>query len=1042
MATLDERAAAILAKREATQEVTRPSVEDRAAAILAKRDTPGAAPGVQAPSADLDPNSISSKFGAAIDRTQAAVGGTVEAVGEASGSPVLAAYGKQMRDDNLQEAAAYGTPDQGMSYKNVDWSDMGSIGTFFQDLGIETAPSMAGVTGGAMAGQQAGAAFGGKGRAVGGLVGGFLGSLGVSVGQVQNAIKEHDPDAKSPWIALGSGTAMAALDSVGMSTLLKPLIKTMGADAVFTGLVKQGITQEAALGLVKGAATEATVGALQGVISSGGASIGAGKAIDPNDIVEEAINGAIGGAMMGGTIGGVSGAVSGVRHNNLTEGSAKATTIDTDTSPQGIFGKIFSTMGGKSTDMLEGLANTSSTAKEFRERFTADMSGKSASGKTLFEDADLMAGKWRTQWEEATKGKSKEQLDTLFEELSGPKDTLSPEAAKARDILDSVYHEAKSRGLDDIGYVEGHLPVRMDKDKINDNRDQFIQDITPFYESPEAAAKAVDNWMEKTARDDDGMAPPIDRLVTENSTTGELEAMTRARKDKNDPESMKYRFGQGNTVPEFGHLEKSRSFAQVPQKVLNNYVKEQTGKEKSQAVKDYFEGAGHRLAFVDAFGAKGEKANFQIAKAVKESQSKGRAVPKLEIDRMYDLLDAYNGLHGRVKDARIRQAQSTLGAFMTVKTLPLAALSSLSEFVTPAIRGDVAAAMAALAPTFSALAHDFKRTLLKGVPRSEFAQVASEANISFDAATSVAAERLGANMLSRGASKMTRAFFIMNGLSLVTHVNRTYAAKTADIIIQRNLRALSGGLDVNSAKGRYYQNQLRSVGIDVETNAAARALHSPSSPSQTQAAWDARVLGIKRFTDQTVLEPNLGSTPLWMNEGRYQSIAMLKRYPAAFGNTMLPALRRKFSAQYAGSNSRAVQGLMGASFTVGMIIAIGYAQDTLKQIAKTGEQDYEDDRSETQRFMDVINSTMAPLQLSLVMDFFAAPRYGSDPVTAVAGPIAGFAKDTAMASYKTIQSFADEPTAGYAVKYLWEQTPARFFRPAKEAINNEFGIGQ
>ena len=295
-------------------------------------------------------------------------------------------------------------------------------------------------------------------------------------------------------------------------------------------------------------------------------------------------------------------------------------------------------------------------------------------------------------------------------------------------------------------------------------------------------------------------------------------------------------------------------------------------------------------------------------------------------------------------------------------------------------------------------------------------------------------------MLSKKMTKMTRNFFILNGLSLVTHVNRVYSAKVADTIIQRNLLALSSGLSVDSAKGRYYQNQLRSIGLDVNTTADAMALNSPSGPSQVKAAWDARVLGVRRFVDQTVLEPNLGSTPLWMNEGRYQSIAMLKRYPAAFGNTMLPALRRKFSAQYAGSNQRAAAGFVGAAFTVGMIIGIGYIQDMLKQTAKTGELDPEDTRTELQRFMDVINQTLSPLQMSLVMDFFAAPRYGSDPVSAVAGPMAGFAKDTAMASYKTIQSFADDPTGGYAVQYLWGQTPARFFKPAKEAIDSELGL--
>ncbi|UMO76452.1 putative structural protein [Pseudomonas phage BroderSalsa] len=1039
MATLDERAAAILAKREQGVTVDRPSLDDRAAEIMAKRGTSQGLLGEVAP---VDPNSASSKLGAAVDRYQASLGGTVEALGEATGSQYLTDTGKQLRDENLAEAAKYGQPDQGMSYKDVNWEDLGSVGTFLKDIGIETAPSMAQVMGGAVAGQQVGGMAGGYGRAVGGTIGGFLGALGVNVGQVQNAIKEHDPDAKSPWHALGAGAAMSTLDAGGASLLLRPFVKNLGEDVVYNGLVKQGLAKEAALDLIKGATVESGIGAAQGAIQGVAAAKGAGKELDTDLIVEDMINNAIGGALLGGTVGGAASVAGNAMHNSRVEGSAKEIVPGTpDTDPQSVPGKIWSTMGGRSTDMLQGLGEASPTARQFIEDFNPDQSGQTATRKTIFEDADLLAGNWRTQVDEATAGLSKRELDSLMDEVSTPGKQLGERAQALRNTLDDVYNEAQARGLENIGYVEGHLPLRVDEGIVKKDKAAFIDTITPYYESKASATKVVDDWLAASGKDPE-TAPPIDRLVTENTTTGDLEIMQAQRKDKADPDTMKYRFGQGSTTPEFGHLEKSRAFGNVPQNVLNKFAKEQTGKERLEAVKDYFEGAAHRLAYVDRFGAKGEVANANIAKAVYEAQANGRPVPKIEIDRMYDLLDAYNGLKGRVKDRRIRTAQSTLGAALTIKTLPLATLSSLTEFMTPAIRGDVASAMRALIPTFGAIAHDAKRVLFKGVPRTEFAQVASEANITFDAATSVAAERLGANMLSRGASKVTRQFFILNGLSLITQVNRTYAAKTADIIIQRNLRALSSGLSVNSAKGRYYQNQLRSMGIDVQTNAQAVALYSPSSPSQTQAAWDARVLGIKRFVDQSVLEPNLATTPLWMNEGKFQLLAMLKRYPAAFGNTMLPAIARKFSPQYAGSNSRAAAGLVGASFVVGMILGLGYLQDMLKMVMKTGEVDYDDDRDERQVFQDVINTTLTPLQMGLVMDFFSAPRYGSDPVSSVAGPAAGAAKEGAMAAYRTIQSFADDPTSGYAVKFLWEQTPARFFRPAKEAINSEFGIGQ
>jgi hypothetical protein len=51
-----------------------------------------------------------------------------------------------------------------------------------------------------------------------------------------------------------------------------------------------------------------------------------------------------------------------------------------------------------------------------------------------------------------------------------------------------------------------------------------------------------------------------------------------------------------------------------------------------------------------------------IAKAVKEAQDKGRPVDKAEVNRMYDVLDAYNGMYQRIQDENIKVAQSVLSS--------------------------------------------------------------------------------------------------------------------------------------------------------------------------------------------------------------------------------------------------------------------------------------------------------------------------------------------------------------------------------------------
>jgi hypothetical protein len=121
-------------------------------------------------------------------------------------------------------------------------------------------------------------------------------------------------------------------------------------------------------------------------------------------------------------------------------------------------------------------------------------------------------------------------------------------------------------------------------------------------------------------------------------------------------------------------------------------------------------------------------------------------------------------------------------------------------------------------------------------------------------------------------------------------------------------------------------------------------------------------------------------------------------------------------------------------------MAIGYLQDELKQIAKAGALDYEDTRTEFQRIGDVLNATLMPMQMQYATDMVFSQRYGASPIETVAGPAAGFLKEVATASSRTISSFEEEPTSGYIWQFLFKQTPARVFKPAGDSIKEEFEL--
>lgn len=994
---------------------------------------------------DRDPNSWGSIIGRNVDQLQANAGGTLEAIGEATGSQFLQDAGKGIREEQLQQAQEYGDPSH-TSYKDVELDDIGSVGAYLKNVVGGAAPALTvqlGAMGaGAAAGRAAGAVGGPIGQGLGAVIGGGLASMGINVGALQNEMKRIDPDVKSPWTAILGGTAMSALDVVGLKGIAGPLVRTLGRDAAYSAFLHSGVPKGLALEAVKGAAIEGSTSAAQSVIQDVGAAVGTDTKVDPEKLVENAINNFIGGGVMGGAIRGGGHILDTMAQNATVAGTAKPGSVFTDGSIKepGMLAKLWNSAAGSAIDALNPIARTSEAGEDFVRTFRPDISGEKATGKTIFEDTELKAGGWKSKVDEAVEGLSKADKEALLAKASDPSAVLTGREKTFRTTMDSIVKSARDAGLD-VGYIKGHMPFHLDVKRMTDPALKFIDTITPYFKDRAAAEAATKTYLDRQEAGNQGdSTPPADRRVSIDPTTGETVIKPQFQANKS-PDEMRSRMNQGKNAPEFGQLESARAFGAVPQHILNNFVKEQSVDQKITAIHDYAEGAAHRIAYAERFGGDNEKANAQIAKAVYEAQAAGKVVRQADVDRMYNILDAYNGLYGRIKNEKLRSLNAVASTASTVITLPFAVLSTLTEFLTPAIRGDIGSAVQAMAPTFAHFAREATRKLFKGVPQSDFAKVASEANLSLEASLSVASERLGSTMYNRTAAKVSRGFFILNGVSYMTHINRVYAAKTADIIFEKNLYALANGLSVTSAKGAQMAAQLRSMGVNVNNAAEAMALYAPQGPTMTLQAREARTLAMRRFTSQSVLEPNLSDTPLWMNNGHLQFLAMLKRYPTAFTNTILPLVARKANPAFAGSFTNATVGATAGLFLLAGMVGIGYIQDELKNIRKSGEINYDDPRSEGARLRDVLMQTIAPMQVQYVTDMAFANKYGMDPTSVILGPALGTVNDLGKKVVApTIASFSDNPTSGYVWKFLYKKSPFRDIESGQEWIDDTFDL--
>ncbi|AFU62933.1 virion structural protein [Pseudomonas phage UFV-P2] len=1025
----------------ANQPVVAPEVAPEAAPVAAR---PAMKPSAE-PVTVEDPGSLSSAIGRGVDTMQSNMGATLRVAGELTGSQYLQDYGDQIAKDNAAEAREYGKAPVA-SYKDV--TDVGTAADYIKNIVGEAVPSLSTV----VAGSAAGARVGGSGPAkvAGGAVGALLASMGINIGALDNQMKELDPESSHPLTAFLGGTGLAAIDAVGAGVVAKPLLPLLGKSGAYNMLIQSGFPKATALEAITLAGKHAAVsGVTEGVTSGAQQGIqdqlamgATGVRMDPSQLLENVINAAIGGTALGAPAGAVSSAVGTMGRNNDAVDSAyvptQKPTNPKDFEPTGLGRRLWQEGGSEATALLKPLAEASPVAKDFVETFRADMTGETGSKKTIFEDQELTAGKWKGELDNITRGKSSEELNKIFDDASGTNPT-TPEAMAVRQILDSVRDEAINRGELTVGKIKDYMPFSLEESRVD--TPEFLQDITPYFKDKAAAEKAVSDWKAEMTNDDRGnTAPEVKNLQTLDPATG-LWVTQKSQQIGGKADTQRSKFAQSSAVPKFGQLEESRAFGSVPQNVLNKYTKSQTGKERRKELLDYFEGASHRIAYAERFGINGEKANAIITSAVAEAQAAGKKVSKEEVDRMYNLVNAYNGMYGRIKNQQLKNITGAVSSGVTASRLALAGLSTFTEFSIPFAKAGVTTSLAQVMPTIGEAIRQSTAKILRSVPPSETGRLMNDLNMSLESTTSLAAERIGANMFNTMGQKIVRMEFLLNGMSAITHVNRIFATKVAESVWTNNLSDMAAGLPFSSANGTLKLNQLKEMGVDIKSQQEALNLLSPRTPSEVVAAQNLKNLAIRRFVDQSVLDPTFADKPMWMNNGMVQMAGLLKGYPAAYGNIILPMMMRRMTPSFSGSWTNVGAASAGIAFSLGLMLSLGYIQDELKNGLKFGGASRDDTRTPEQQFADVVMQ-QAPLQLSMVWDMLSAKRRGSTAVEALAGPVAGFAGETADAAYKTIGSFAEDPTLGHVWEYMYKQTPARPFLAGKEALNELSGLNE
>jgi hypothetical protein len=256
-----------------------------------------------------------------IQQMQSSLYAFAEVSGEATGLQALIKAGREGRERNRLEAAAYG--------ESADLYGAFDSPSDFAHYVTSTVMEQIPILGSTLAGAAAGAAVGSVvpvvGTTLGAVIGAFVPSFVLNVGDTQASLKEIAGDVSAPAAIFIGGSAIAAFDTVLPGRIGSRLVRTFGRETAeqiarraLTQPVKRKFMAATARGVVKGVTSEAIPEAIQEAIGYATTHLATGAPVDVAEMGWQALAAGVAGGLTGGAVEGTTTAATWSRDQKRT----------------------------------------------------------------------------------------------------------------------------------------------------------------------------------------------------------------------------------------------------------------------------------------------------------------------------------------------------------------------------------------------------------------------------------------------------------------------------------------------------------------------------------------------------------------------------------------------------------------------------------------------------------------------------------------------------------------------------------------------------
>jgi len=595
--------------------------------------------------------------------------------------------------------------------------------------------------------------------------------------------------------------------------------------------------------------------------------------------------------------------------------------------------------GGKAISYIDDAAKHSTTLRALRNKIEYKEFAKVGEeiGSSHFERVSRNTGKFVTR------------LQDILERTRTP----------IMGVIKKADNNALLRGL----RTGKHTPVSKDLRKLYNDVRQFA--IDAGMDVGEITNYFTRRYVPKLLRKNEGEFIKV--LTDHNIDAGDATLIYQRILDNDgiyDATRSIQRMDEFGRIPttKAKNLERSRVLTEIPDEALAKFL----DNDVYSVMRSYIMSTVKRAEFVRDFGTAGGRLNRALKTSMEEMKIAGRPMKKNELRRVYDIVDAIQGMYRPFESRGIAKASKVMATYQIVRTLPLATLSSITEPLVILSRGHYSSSLKAVPKLLEHTAKSWVRILNKRYPKPEVTRAVERVGIALDDSVSeVLTQTFGGE-----SNKLTHAFFKTTLLSQWTRMNRIWGYHAGRQMIVDNLTDISKG-----KKWRFEQmhSELAELGVPIKEGLEWLKRGMPDD----EFAENVINNGALRFTNEVVMNPRVTNRPLWHSNPNMHLLAQLKGFPTTFGNTVLKRWFKKIvdDPLYQGPKTAAI----GTVMTITAMM-VNDMRDELKGI----ERD-EDEYDRVVRGADRAGLTGIG---QMAVDSIYAHRFGRSALSQLMGPFA------------------------------------------------------